>query len=208
MIKLIVFDLWGTLATRSDPTQHFSSTIKKEFKLKEKKEKIISIFEQTVQTKYWEVEYDAYKEFAINLGIKPTDTNTKKILAMRDKAEANIKVFNFTIELLKQLKKKKYKTGLLTNSSIFIYKMVKEKTKILNNMDYPLFSFQIGVVKPNPIIYLEIQRISNLKNKEILMIGDNYYKDVKTPIELGWNAIHFTNYEQLKIDLKKYKIEI
>jgi len=209
MIKLIIFDLWKTLATIANPLYHFSLLIKKEFKLKQYEDEIISAFEKTVQTKYWETEFDSYNALAKNLGIKPTKENTMKILAVRDKAEANINIYKFAIPLLKQLREKGYKTGLLTNSSIFIYRTIKENTKLLDYIDYPLFSFQVGTVKPDPIIYLEMQRIANLKNKEILMIGDTYSKDVQAPKELGWNAIHFKDdYNKLKEDLKKYAIEI
>jgi HAD superfamily hydrolase (TIGR01549 family) len=209
MIKLICFDLWSTLATRSNIKYHFSDTLKKEFNLNIKKQEIINLFEETVQTKYWETEIDAHSEFLKKINLPITKENIFKITAIRDKAENNIKLYDFTITLLKQLKEKRYKIGLITNSSIFIYNLVKENTDLLNYIDYPLFSFQISVVKPNLQIYLEMQSKSKFENTEILMIGDNYLKDVITPQKLGWNTIHFKgSYNKLKKDLEKYSIFI
>ena len=210
MIKLIVFDLWSTLATRTNPYYHFSTEMKKEFKLKLYEDEIISIFEETIQTRLWESEFDAYKELARNLEIAPTEKNILKIMALREHAERNIELYDFSISLLKSLRKKGYKTALLTNSSRFIYDMVKDKTNLLEYIDYSLFSYQIGYVKPQDIFYITMQEKANIKNpKEILMIGDNLYKDVKVPKKLGWNGIHFQNsFEKLKIDLKKFNIEI
>ncbi|MDD3178498.1 MAG: HAD family hydrolase [Candidatus ainarchaeum sp.] len=210
MIKLIVFDLWSTLATRTNPHYHFSIEIKNEFKLKLDENKIISIFEESVQTKFWENEYDAYKEFTKNIKIPLTKKNIFKIIEFRERAEKNIRLYDFTIKLLKKLKKKGYKIGLLTNSSRFIYDSIKQKTNLLEYIDYPLFSYQVGLVKPQELFYITIQEKANIKNpKEILMIGDNYEKDYKTPKSLGWNAIHFKNsYNNLKKELEKNNIKI
>ncbi len=207
MIKLICFDLWSTLATRTDTKYHFSDTLKKKFNLSIDKEKLISIFEETVQTKYWENELDAHNELAEKLNIPLTKENIFKITAIRDKAENQIKLYDFTIPLLKELQNQKYKTALITNSSIFIYDIIKQETNILDYLDYSLFSFQIGVVKPHPQIYLEMQARTNFENKEILMIGDTYSKDIEAPKKLGWNTIHFTgDYNKLKEDFLKHNI--
>ena len=153
LIKLIVFDLWGTLATRTNPYYHFSTEMKKEFKLNLYEDEIIGVFEETVQSKIWENEFDAYKELAINLKIPPTKKNVFKIIDLRERAERNIKLYDFTIKLLESLRKKSYKIGLLTNSSRFIYDSVKQKTKLLDYIDYPLFSYQVSLVKPQELFY-------------------------------------------------------
>jgi HAD superfamily hydrolase (TIGR01549 family) len=208
-IKLIAFDLWSTLATRTNPNYHFSDNIKSKFNLDLTTTSIISIFEKIVQTKYWESEYDAYKEFARELEIAPVEKNIKKIINLREIAENNIQLYDFTIPLLKKLKKQKYKLGLVTNSSVFTYEFVKRKTDLFKYLDYVVFSFMVGFVKPEPEIFLKIQNDSKLENKEILMIGDTYSKDVLPSRKLGWNAIHFTgDYNKLKEDLLKYNIKI
>jgi FMN phosphatase YigB (HAD superfamily) len=124
MIKLIAFDLWSTLATRNNPHYHFSTTLKENFNLNIPSEQIIDCFEKVTQTKYWENEIDAYTELARSLNIEITKKNIFKIIAIRQKAENNIRLYDFTIELLKELKKQNYKTALITNSSRFIYDTV------------------------------------------------------------------------------------
>lgn len=208
MIKLIAFDLWGTLAIKGNPFKHFSEIIKDEFKLKLSKQEIIKRFEETLQTRYWETEIDGYLEFIRKIGIEANKENVLKILSIRNKLENEVLVFDFVIPLLKNLKKQGYKTAIVSNSSIFTYDYFKKKTNILKYIDYQHFSFQVGYTKPNPQIYLELQRKVNLYNNEILMIGDNFENDFKAPKQLGINAILFKNYQDLVIELEKYNIKL
>ncbi len=206
MIKVIVFDLWDTLATNR-MEGHFSDAVKKKFDVKKTNKEIVHIFEKIVQTKYWETEYDAIKEFCGHLGIAPTDKNIFKMIALREKRKGKVCLFKESVPLLKKLKQKGYKIGLISNTSMADYDRVKGKLKIFKYVDYMVFSFQVGVVKPDPVIYLEFQRKANVYNNEILMIGDNYEHDVIGPKKLGMNGLLFErDFNKLKEDLKKYNV--
>jgi len=208
MIKLIAFDLWGTLAIKGNPFLHFSDIVKQEFELKLSKDEIVKIYEETVEIKYWETEMDAYNEFARRLKISPSRENILKIMSAREKIEKDVIVFDFVIPLLKKLKKNGYKTAIVSNSSMFTYAEFNKKTNLLKYFDYEHFSFQIGYLKPNPQVYLELQRKAQVFNNEILMIGDDFENDFKAPKILGINAIMFKNYDSLLEDFKKYEIEL
>jgi len=206
MIKVIAFDLWNTLATTKDKSS-FGNSVKKIFDVKKTISEIRDIFEETIQTKFWETEYDANKEFCRNLEIAPTEKNVFKMIALREKRKKDVKLFDETIPLLKKIKEKGYKIGLVSNTSLADYDKVVNKLKVLKYIDYPVFSFQVGVVKPDSIIYLELQRKAMVYNNEILMVGDNYEHDVLAPKKLGMNAIYFDkNFNKLKELLAKIKV--
>ncbi len=206
MIKVIAFDLWETLATTKIKSS-FSKSIQKHFNINKSLEEIRDVFEDTVQTKFWETDYDACKELCRNLEIAPVDKNIFKMIAIREKRKKDALLFKETIPLLKQIKEKGYKTALISNTSMSDYDNIVTKLKLLKHIDYPVFSFQVGVVKPDPVIFLEVQRRALVYNNEILMIGDNYEHDVVGPKKLGMNAIYFDgNFKKLKEDLKKYNI--
>lgn len=208
MIKLIIFDLWNTLCYRESYTSSAIRELEKAFKIKRPHEEVIKIFEKVVQTKIWETEFDAYSELLRELGINPTKDNVLKVISIRSKAETHIVLYDFVIPLITQLKKQKIKIGIITNSSVFIRGVLEKETKLLKHIDYPLFSYELGTIKPDPILYLEMQRISGVSNpSEIIMIGDNPFDDVYPALDLGINAIHFTgDYTKLKKELKKFKI--
>ncbi|MCK9293313.1 HAD family hydrolase [archaeon] len=209
MIKLIVFDLWATLAKRDGIDFHFALKIVEEFKLDKLEADVNDIFRNTVKTRRWETEFDAYIEFARNVGIEPTKENTFKIMKLRKIAESNVMVYDFVYPLFKALKKNNYILSIITNSSIFEKELLEKNTRILDYIDYPLFSYEIGAVKPNPMIYLELQRQTMILADEIVMIGDNFINDVLTPKQLNWNAIHFDgDYNRLKKDLEALGINL
>jgi len=210
MIKLIIFDLWNTLAYRKSYTESSVGELAEAFKIKKPHKEMVKLFENTVQTRIWETEYDAYHELLEKMNVKPTKSNILKAIAVRGKAETKVVLYNHVVSMLKQLRKQKIKIGLLSNSSVFIIEIVKKETELFKYIDYPVFSFEIEAIKPDPVMYLEMQRISKITNpKEIIMIGDNLFDDIYPAQELGLNAIHYKgDYEELKKELKKFKINI
>jgi len=207
MIKLIIFDLWKTLAFRD---VKYSSTTKmlEVTKVNIPKDKFVKIFEESLQTKKWRKEHLAYKFLCKNMGLKTTKENIELLMKIRKDAEKKTKLFKYSIKLLKQLQKAGYKTALISNTSVFAIEEIK-KTKLLDYIDYPVFSFNVGVIKPNKKIYLEALKKAKCKPKEALMIGDKLIDDVLPPRKLGMNALHYKgDYEELKKELKKFNVVV
>ncbi|HLD49006.1 MAG TPA: HAD-IA family hydrolase [archaeon] len=207
MIKLIIFDLWQTLAYR-DVEYSTTSKMLEETGISIPKEKFVKIFEESLQTKKWESKFEAYKSLCKNMGLKTTKDMIKLLMSIRDKAESETKLYSHTIFMLKQLRDQGYKTGLISNSSVFAIEQIKKKTDLLNYIDYPLFSFDVGVIKPNLKFFRAMLNISKCKPKETIMIGDKLNDDVIPPKSLGMSAILFKDYEQLKKELTSFGIFI
>jgi len=202
MIKLVVFDLWNTLAYK-DVDNPPLYEIKEKLRVDIPDEEFVKIFEKSTQTKVWKSKKEAYSNFCENLGIEANKENVNLVMSIRDKAERKIKSFEYTDPLLKQLKSKGYETGIASNSTCFIVEETKKDTNIFQYIDYPLFSFDVEVIKPNTKIFYKLLELSGYKANEVVMIGDNYYDDVLPPKEIGIHSIHFKNYEQLNEDLSK-----
>ena len=205
MIKLIVFDIWKTIAYR-DLQENSSKTIRKTIKSQIPYPKFVKIFEKSLQTKKWDSKFDAYANLCKNINLPVTDENVNLLMSMRDDAEDKTKEYEYTIPMLKQLKDFWYKIWLISNSSVYEIEHLKEKTKILDYVDYSLFSFDVGIIKPNPKIFEKMLEISWYKPKETIMIWDKLVDDVRPPRELWMNSCLFENYEQLKKDLLAFDI--
>jgi HAD superfamily hydrolase (TIGR01549 family) len=205
MIKLIVFDLWQTLAFR-DVEYSTTSKMLKRTGAKILKEKFVKIFEESIQTKKWDSKFEAYKNLCENMGLQATENNINLLMEIRDKAEDETKLYPHSIPMLKQLRKQGYKTGLISNSSVFAIEQIKAKTDLLDYIDYPLFSFDVGIIKPDLKFFKEMLKITKCKPEETIMIGDKLNDDVIPPRSIGMNAILFKNYEQLKLDLEKFGV--
>lgn len=209
MIKLIVFDLWQTLAYRKGDYHHRATyKMLKETRANIPMKNFVKVFEKSVQRKRWKSKFEAYKNLCRNMGVETTKHNVNLLLNIRDKAEAQTTLYAHTIPMLKQLRKQGYKSGLISNTSVFAIDQIKKKTNLLEYIDYPIFSYKAGVIKPDLRSFKEVLRLSKCKPKEAIMVGDSLNDDVLPPKRIGMNAIHFRDYAQLRKALSSFNINI
>ena len=206
MIKLICFDLWQTLVYRNVDYQTVPM-IAKLSKSKLSKKELVKKFESSIQTKKWKSEYKMFENLAKNLGIGTNKEKVNLMMDLRDYADSKTKLYSHVLPMLGKLKKK-YKIGILSNSSVFDIKYMQEATHLLKFIDYPLFSFEVGKIKPNLGFFKEMLKVSKYKPEEVIMIGDKKDDDIIPARKVGMKAIHFKNYGQLKKELKKFGVEI
>ncbi|MCX8205795.1 MAG: HAD family hydrolase [Candidatus Micrarchaeota archaeon] len=207
MIRLVVFDLWLTLAYKEVEYDTLTHIIE-QTGAPIGKDKIVKVFENTVQTKKWRSKHSAYKQLCIKIGLPPTESNIAKITRIRDHSEERAKLYPHTIPMLKQLRAQGYKTGLVSNSSVFAVKHIKEKTRLLDYIDYPVFSYNVGAVKPDLRLFREVLRRAKCRPDEAVMIGDKMGDDVLPPRKIGMNSIHYKGYPSLKKELAKLGVAL
>jgi putative hydrolase of the HAD superfamily len=200
MIRFVVFDLWKTLASRT--CGYSTRRVVEEFGIDIPFDRVVKIFEESVQTKKWRSKHRAYENFCRNMGIGIDSKTVNRVIEIRDYSEASTRPLPHTMKMLKCLREAGYKTGLLSNSSVFAADVLKRKTRILDYIDYPVFSFEVGTVKPDLRIFRRILEISGFRPEETVMVGDKPVDDVRPARRAGMNAILFTDYEQLKRELE------
>jgi putative hydrolase of the HAD superfamily len=207
MIKLVIFDLWNTLAYRSSRPNDIDEMLQRTG-VKIERKKFTKIFEQSLQTKKWASKAEAYENLCKNIGLEVTAENVKLLTDLRNATEERTQLFPHTIAMLTQLREQKYKIGLLSNSSKFAIEKVRRKNNLLDYIDYPLFSFDVGVIKPDLKIFTRMLEITGYQPAETIMIGDNPDDDIFPPRELGMNSLLYTDYETLKKDLEAFNIKL
>ena len=209
MIKLVIFDLWQTLAYKKGLSRHYSARkILKETGSKIPLLEFVGIFEEALQRKKWRSKYEAYQNLCKEMGLEANNENVSLIMDIRDGAEERTAVYSYVIPMLIKLKKQGYKIGLISDSSIFMVEQVKRKSKLLDYIDYPLFSYDVGVVKPNLKLYKKMLEMTECKSKETIMIGDTKKYDVIPARKLGMNAIHYVGYGDLKKRMASFGVSI
>ena len=197
MIKAIIFD-WGNVI------EHIDSD-----KFIDKMSKVLEV----EPTKFQEVELkNRLKHDLGQINTPQFISNINKEINTNITQESYYeliekwKIMILNKELLKIIKnlKKEYKIFLLSNNSPPVLKKIKEKN-IDKYFDKMLFSFQTKTKKPDPKFFREILKKTNLTPENCLMIDDR--KDIcESAKNFGMKYIVFKNNEQLKKDLKKYKI--
>lgn len=95
----------------------------------------------------------------------------------------NIELYDYVYEFLNSLKN--HKVCLLTDLTADIQFKKVVKLKLDKYADFIVTSEEAGVEKPDPKMFeLALKKI-DLKNNDVCMIGDNFYKDILGAYNMG-----------------------
>lgn len=174
--KIIVFDLYNTLIEIKKPSKFFITLYKaskKGFNLS------ITSYLHLVMTK----DIEELKQTL------PTDF--KKLYIQKEGLLNNelnsVFVYDDVVEVLSFLKQH-FKLFLISNLAS-PYKKPFFEANLECFFENILFSCDVGIIKPNPFIFKEIETITKVKPNEILMIGDSYNSDIKGAKNMGWSHL-------------------
>ncbi|MBC8392716.1 MAG: HAD family phosphatase [Deltaproteobacteria bacterium] len=141
-----------------------------------------AFYEKMRQTYHWDLTFDAFR------------TLWCRIFVTMDGVEA----------LVAQLHKR-VNVGLLSDTDPLHWNHIIATWPWIGEIKNPTLSYQVGVMKPNPEIYLTAADNVNTPPQKCLYI-DDLEMNVKGARAVGMTAIRFENAEQLKIALEHYKL--
>ena len=181
--KLIAFDLYGTCI---DNNIRISNELKK----------IIKTNPITIQDiQEWKVEKDWVK-------IQIDNELAEKI---RKDIELTF-LFPETLDVLKYIKSKWYKTAVVSNLSLDyaepLNKLIPEW-----NFDYKVLSFNVWANKPDKKIYEYLKSVSWIDFKDIIMIWDSFKADVIWSNNVWITPIHLNRWENWIKEINKKWID-
>ncbi len=101
----------------------------------------------------------------------------------------------------------RYRTGLLSNASDVLPRLLGERYGLDGLFDVEVVSALVGLAKPDPAIYqLALERLGTAPEATILV--DDYEPNVASAAALGIRAIHFVGYEALILALQKQGVAL
>ena len=104
-------------------------------------------------------------------------------------------------EILEYLRPK-YRMYILSNGFTELQSRKMQSARIAHYFDGIVLSEDIGVNKPNPIIFEHALKVAGATPEESLMIGDNYEVDIEGAGHVGIDQV-FYNYQQAVIDTRQ-----
>ena len=189
-IKTVIFDLGGVCFT--DSVQYFAMKIHDKYDIPP--QQIFSIFTGELGTKYikgeitlndfWNV---AKQQLRIN---ESNDTLTELYLG-------GMRPIEGTIDVIKELRANGYETLFLSDNVKDAIDHLQKKYKFADNFDDGLYSHQIGIRKPNPILYQCLLKKTKSEPKQCVYIDDKplYLEPAK---DMGMLTTHFVNPTSLR----------
>ena len=100
-------------------------------------------------------------------------------------------LFPGTVETLTELKQNNHQLHIITNGFKEVQFIKLENSGILNYFDDILCSEEVGVNKPNPLVFKKALERTNAKSMESIMIGDDFNADVLGAEKCGIRGILF-----------------
>ena len=111
-------------------------------------------------------------------------------------------VFETSIELLEELKKKSYFCYVLSNWSAETFLDTKEKFSFLNFFDGLIISGEEKLIKPDPkIFHLACKRFNLIPEYTVFI--DDRIENIEAASRLNFQTIHLTNPAEIKLLVKK-----
>lgn len=99
-----------------------------------------------------------------------------------------------------------YTMGIISNIEKITHKVVDD-WHVLDNFEHLFMSYEIGFSKPDPRIYKYVIDKLPFEPQNMIFIDDKK-SNVDTALDLGINAIHFTEYSKLKQSLLEYGLHV
>ncbi|MGO8759756.1 MAG: HAD family hydrolase [Terracidiphilus sp.] len=105
-----------------------------------------------------------------------------------------------------QLKQRGLLTAILSNMGDDVYEYIARQLDWLNRFDLLVWSYQLRVVKPNPVIYRHALDRLGIRAEEALFLDDKP-ENVEAAATLGMRALVFSTIGNLRADLIALKLD-
>jgi putative hydrolase of the HAD superfamily len=148
-------------------------------------QKPISLREKPEQFAVWSHYYRIILE-EIGIEAKPELINT--LISRWKNLKWEMILYEDVIPCLKNLKSRNLKIGLISNADRDMSELFN-KTGLNTYLETVVISQEVGVTKPNPLIFQAALRKSGLTAKEVLYIGDQYQVDYIGAMNVGLNPV-------------------
>ncbi|MDD5731951.1 MAG: HAD-IA family hydrolase [Patescibacteria group bacterium] len=139
----------------------------------------------------------AIKEWGLNLSVQE----------ISDLLISGYELNKTIVHYVHKSKLKGYKNCICTNNFPARIEGLKNRFHFIDNFDVKVLSYEVGELKPNPIMFEELIRQSGVKPEEIAYADDSE-ANVEEAKKLGINAFFYENNEQFISELNKMGAEL
>ena len=176
---------------------------------------IAGVDEESFEKAYWahRLDYDAdilngetyWQTVARDTGVRFTAAQIGQLLEQDATMWMNLNPA--MLAWLPKIKQAGFRLGILSNMGHGVLGYMRPRFSWLNQFDHLTWSCELGVVKPDPAIYLHTVKKLGVAPGQALFI-DNLEKNIVGAEAVGLHAALFENVEQLQNDLARRKFPL
>jgi putative hydrolase of the HAD superfamily len=197
-LEAVIFDYGEVLSGPPDPQAHQNLL------------KIAGVAEEAFEKAYWahRLDYDAdilngqtyWQTVARDTGVHFTAEQIGRLLEQDAIMWMNLNPA--MLAWIPRIKQAGFRLGILSNMGDGVLDYLRPRFPWLAQFDHLTWSCELGVVKPDPAIYLHTVKKLNVSPDRALFI-DNLKKNIVGAEAIGLHAALFENPEQLQNDLAR-----
>jgi len=197
-LQAVIFDYGEVLSGPPDPQAHRNLLA------------IAGVPEEAFEKAYWahRLDYDAdildgqtyWQTVARDTGVSFTAKQMGQLLEQDAIMWMNLNPA--MIAWIPRIKAAGFRLGILSNMGFGVLDYMRPRFPWLAQFDYLTFSCNLGIVKPDPAIYLHTVKKLGVAPDQALFI-DNLEKNITGAEAVGLHAALFQNVEQLQKDLSQ-----
>ncbi len=116
-------------------------------------------------------------------------------------------LFPHTIETLKELKSNNHVLHIITNGFKEVQFIKLRNSSLIEYFDDILCSEEVGVNKPDPLVFKSALQRTNAKSDESIMIGDDFEADILGAEKCGIRGVLFDPHNHYKENNEVQKIQ-
>ncbi len=192
MIRAVTFDLDGVYFT-AESFKNFKTNLPKSTTDEVLLNSVLYTSNEMKAFKRGELAEDAYWDFARQqLGITVDNPTIFKILA--DSYQVNPEVQNY----VRMVRTQGMKTCICSNNFITRIRELDAKFDFLKDFDVHIFSFDVGILKPDKGIFQALVDKLGMKPHEIIYADDDSTK-LRGALQTGLNAFVYKGFDHFKL---------
>lgn len=186
MIKVILFDFWGTLVENGvwSPIKQVKNILKIDLPFSE----YVIRMEKAMMTSSFSKLKEAFIAVCREFDLEPEKETIETLVGLWNKNWMLAQPYEEVKEMLQDLQGK-YKLVLISNTDNFSVTNVLEKFELKNYFDRIFFSFEVGMIKTDKNFFKHVLDEIRLNIEDCIMVGDSIQSDIMAAKKLGMTAI-------------------
>ena len=193
-IKAVVFDMYGTVLYEeggwegrenflAETASSHPGIKRKSFIAARRKQLDISLTGQTGSIE------ERYDKILNELGVDDGDDLSKRLArAERDLLDERVKTYPHIYGVINTLHRRGYRIGLLSNCT-HPWEEIAGGLGAETYFDARVFSYRVGLVKPDPKIYLEICKLLRVEPRQAAFVGDGGDREMEGAKAVGMTTL-------------------
>jgi 2-haloalkanoic acid dehalogenase type II len=185
--KVILFDCWNTLFT-ARPSEGTATRLSRNIFRRQLNYRFLKLVERDLMLGRHDDLSIPAKQILKDMRLPTASLLVRRVEGVILQSLQRQRPFVESMEVLGELKQD-YRLGMISNTFHQSFQPLREKFELDSYFEYIIPSYEVGLIKPNPKIFMLALEKFEVRPDEAIMVGDNWNDDVLGARAVGMRGI-------------------